>query len=185
MIVAPRPVVERYWSHVRAWHPPPRAIRESQPVLAVDAATLRGARDNVIARRARPAEWESVAHNSAKMIEHELEYDPRSFAAEFNANVRMMIDRGLWWVGECDGELCFFCNAGPRSAQTLQLQGIWTPPALRGRGLATAALYGICQELLKDVPTLSLYVNGFNGSALRLYDRVGFRQVGEFRTLLF
>lgn len=185
MIVGPRRIVERYWEHVRAWHPPPRITRESQPVLAVDRESLRGDRDGVTVRRARPSEWESVAHNSAKMIEHELEYDPRSFAAEFNANVRMMIDRGLWWVGERDGELCFFCNAGPRSPQTLQLQGIWTPPKLRGRGFAAAALYGICEELLSDVPTLSLYVNGFNAAALRLYDRVGFRQVGEFRTLLF
>jgi predicted GNAT family acetyltransferase len=59
------------------------------------------------------------------------------------------------------------------------------PPKLRGRGLATAALYGICDELLNDVPSLSLYVNGFNEPALRLYDRVGFQQRGEFQTLLF
>lgn len=185
MIVAPRPTVERFWSRIKAWHAPPRAVRESQPVLAVDARTLRGDRGRVIVRRARPAEWEAVAHNSAKMIEHELEYDPRSFASEFNANVRMMIDRGLWWVGETEGKLCFFCNAGPRSAQTLQLQGIWTPPNLRGRGLASSALYGICKELLKDNASLSLYVNGFNEPALRLYDRTGFRRVGEFQTLLF
>ena len=119
------------------------------------------------------------------MIEHELDYDPRSFAAEFNSNVRMMIDRGLWWVGERDGQLCFYCNAGPRSSQTLQLQGIWTPPALRGKGLAAASLYGVCDELLGGSPSLSLYVNGFNEPALRLYDRLGFRRVGEFTTLLF
>lgn len=185
MIVAPRATVERYWTRVRAWHPPPRVIRESQPVLAVDVASLRGERAGVTVRRARPSEWESVAHNSAKMIEHELEYDPRSFAAEFNTNVRMMIDRGLWWVGESEGRLCFFCNAGPRSPQTLQLQGIWTPPKFRRRGLAAAALHGICAELLQENRTLSLYVNGFNEPALRLYDRVGFRRAGEFQTLLF
>jgi RimJ/RimL family protein N-acetyltransferase len=185
MIVGPRPTVERYWELVKGWHSPPRLIRESQPLLAVDRKTLRGDENGVIARRARPTEWEQVAHNSAKMIEHELAYDPRSFTAEFNSNVRMMIDRGLWWVGEHDGDLCFFCNAGPRSAQTLQLQGIWTPPALRGRGLATAALYGICRQLLAEVPTLSLYVNGFNTDALKLYARTGFTRAGEFATLLF
>jgi predicted GNAT family acetyltransferase len=35
------------------------------------------------------------------------------------------------------------------------------------------------------VPSLSLYVNGFNEPALRLYDRIGFSAVGEFATLLF
>lgn len=185
MIVGPRHLVSAFWQRVQPWHPAPRAIRESQPVLAVDATTLRGSRGGVIIRRARPAEWESVARNSAKMIEHELEYDPRSLSGEFNTNVRLMIDRGLWWVGEYDGRLCFFCNAGPRSAQTLQLQGIWTPPELRGRGLAAAALYGTCMELLRENTSLSLYVNSFNDPALRLYDRTGFRRVGEFTTLLF
>lgn len=185
MIVGPKQTVEAFWSRAKSWHAVPRVVRESQPVLAIDRPSLRGSRNGVIARRARPPEWESVAHNSAKMIEHELEYDPRSFAAEFNSNVRMMIDRGLWWVGERDGELCFFCNAGPRSKQTLQLQGIWTPPKLRGSGLASAALFGVCEELLSEVPSLSLYVNGFNEPALRLYRRLGFRQVGEFKTLLF
>jgi predicted GNAT family acetyltransferase len=185
MIVGPRPTVERYWNLVRRWHAPPRLVRESQPLLAVDRKRLRGALDGITVRRARPSEWQSVAHNSAKMIEHELEYDPRSVASEFNTNVRMMIERGLWWVGERERKLVFFCNAGPRSEHTLQLQGIWTPPQLRGHGYATAALYGVCDALLGEVPSLSLYVNGFNSAALALYDRVGFRRVGEFATLLF
>lgn len=185
MIVAPRPVVERFWERVRKWHTPPRRIRESQPVLALDRSRLRAGTGGVRVRRAYASEWEIVAKNSAEMIEHELEYDPRGVSAEFNANVRTMIDRGMWWVGECEGEICFFCNAGPRSEYTLQLQGIWTPERLRGRGLATRALAAICEELLKDVPTISLYVNGFNDAALRLYERVGFRRTGELATLLF
>lgn len=184
MIVGPRGIVERYWQLVRDWHTPRRRIRESQPVLAVDRGTL-VERTGVTVRRAHASEWQTVAANSARMIEHELEYDPRGASADFNANVRVMIDRGLWWVGESGGELCFFCNAGPYSDATLQLQGIWTPEHLRGRGLATAALSGICSRLLRDFPSLSLYVNGFNEPALQLYERVGFRAVGEFATYLF
>jgi RimJ/RimL family protein N-acetyltransferase len=186
MIVGPRGVVERYWERVKKWHAPPRRIRKSQPVLALDRGSLvRADGGEVRVRRAYPSDWEIVARNSAQMIEHELEYDPRAASAEFNANVRIMIDRGLWWVGEHRGELCFFCNAGPRSNYTLQLQGIWTPEHLRGHGLATRALSAICNELLDEVPSLSLYVNDFNEPALRLYERTGFRRAGEFSTLLF
>lgn len=185
MIVGPRQTIERYWNLVNAWHASPRIVRASQPVLALDRPHLRGSSEGVLVRRARPSEWEIVAHNSAKMIEQELEYDPRSLAAEFNSNVRMMIDRALWWVGEWAGQICFLCNAGPRSSQTLQLQGIWTPPSLRGKGLATASLHGICAELLREVPSVCLYVNSFNDKALALYDRAGFRRVSEFQTLLF
>ncbi len=185
MIVGPRLTVERFWARVSKWHAPPRRVRESQPVLAVHRRTLVRHPGNVTVRRANASEWEVVAFNSARMIEHELEYDPRSVSAEFNANVRIMIDRGLWWVGEHDGEICFFCNAGPRSEQTMQLQGIWTPEHLRGRGFALQSLGAVCAELLDDVPSLSLYVNAFNEPALRLYARTGFQPAGEFATLLF
>jgi RimJ/RimL family protein N-acetyltransferase len=187
MIVGPRRTIERFWSLLAPHHAPPRVVRKRQFVMAIDRNSLRPpeAEPAVVARRARMDEWTAVADNSAMMIAQELEYDPRRSSPEFTANVRSMIERGLWWVGDSYGRLCFFCNIGPWSAQTAQLQGIWTPPELRGRGLATAALGALCKHLLELSPTLSLYVNDFNTAAIRLYERVGFRTVAEFQTLLF
>ncbi|HEY5258576.1 MAG TPA: GNAT family N-acetyltransferase [Candidatus Baltobacteraceae bacterium] len=185
MIVGPRPQVARYWAGVKARHRAARIVRERQPVMAVDATTLLAPDDRTVARRARPDETAAVAHSSAEMILGELGYDPRALPADFAGGVSQMIARRMWWVGERDGVLCFFCNIGAWSSQTAQLQSIWTPPSMRGAGLATSALAGVCRQLLKDVPTLSLYVNDFNRAAIRLYERVGFRPVGEFQTLLF
>ncbi|HEX5274576.1 MAG TPA: GNAT family N-acetyltransferase [Candidatus Rubrimentiphilum sp.] len=185
MIVGPRRTVEQYWQRVAARHAQPRLVRESQPVLAVNRAELRGAPNGVDVRRARIGEWQTVAINSSAMIQVELGYDPRAGSAEFDANVRAAIERGTWWVGEFEQQICFYCSEGPSSSRTLQLQGIWTPPHLRRRGLASAALFGICARLLNDHPTLSLYVNDFNTAGLALYKGLGFRQVAEFTTLLF
>jgi hypothetical protein len=185
MMVGTRATIERFWPLVAAHHAPPRIVRERQYVMALDAQALRPIERTVVGRRARIDEWTAVADNSAAMIGQELEYDPMRSSPEFTSNVRAMIDRGLWWVGESLGRLCFFCNIGPWSTQTAQLQGIWTPPELRGKGLATASLAAICERLLTMVPTLSLYVNDFNEPAIALYERVGFTKVGEFQTLLF
>jgi RimJ/RimL family protein N-acetyltransferase len=185
MIVGPKAIVELYWQLVRLSHKPPRLVRESQPVMAIERGAVRSHEPDIEVRRALTGEWLIVAQNSARMIEAELDYNPRTSGTEFDANVRTMIERGLWWVGLCDDEPAFFCSEGPRSAQTLQLQGIWTRPEMRGRGIATRALGSICSRLLRDVPTLSLYVNGFNVPAIALYERVGFAGVGEFKTLLF
>jgi len=185
MIVAPRATVESFWNRVKRWHAPPRLVRSSQPLLAVDGSSLKTATNGVTVRPARTHEWRTVANNSALMIEHELAYRPRDASPDFDANVRQTVERGLWWVGEADAELCFFCNVGPRSDATLQLQGIWTPPEHRGRGRASTALAAIAAQLLRESPTLSLYVNDFNTPALALYRRVGFYHVGEFATILF
>lgn len=185
MIVGPRRLVERYWSQVRGHHGPPRLVRESQPLLVVDTATLRGRSGGVFVRKAESSDLPAVVKNSAEMIANELRYDPRERDGAFVANVRQMIERRLWWVGVHEGQPCFFCHAGPRNEQTIQLQGIWTPPRLRRSGLASAALYGIARQLLDEAPTLSLYVNADNEPALQLYAKLGFRPAGEFATLLF
>jgi predicted GNAT family acetyltransferase len=185
MIVGPRKIIEQYWQRVAPRHAQPRIVRESQPVLAVDRDTLRGDPGGVSVRRAHRAEWQPVAVNSAAMIHEELGYDPRAGSAQFDANVRAAIERETWWVGEAGQEICFYCSEGPHSARTLQVQGIWTPPQLRRRGLGTGALYGICDRLLEKYPTISLYVNGFNAAGLALYKTLGFYQVAEFTTLLF
>jgi predicted GNAT family acetyltransferase len=185
MIVGARATITRYWNLVAAHHPQPRLVRNRQYVMMIERASLQPYERTVVARRARMDEWTAVADNSAQMIEQELEYDPRRSSPEFTANVRAMIERGLWWVGESLGRLCLYCNIGPWGPQTAQLQGIWAPPELRGKGLATAALGAICDQLLDLTPTLSLYVNDFNTRAIRLYERVGFRTVSEFQTLLF
>jgi len=41
------------------------------------------------------------------------------------------------------------------------------------------------QQAQTVTPTISLYVNDFNYPALATYYRVGFRQVGEFATILY
>jgi ribosomal protein S18 acetylase RimI-like enzyme len=186
MIVGPLAEIARYWELVGPRHARARMIRERQPLLAVTPETLRGESAAVSVRQARPDDCDYVTENSALMIEGELGYDPRTRSpGDFEAGVAQMIERGLWWIGEDRDGLCFSANVGPYSDQTIQLQGIYTPANRRGSGLATAALAGICRRLFDEAPTLSLFVNDFNTSALRLYERTGFQEVGAFRSILF
>lgn len=183
-IVGPRATVSSYWNLVGPSHRPPRLVRARQPVMALAASALQRSQIRIAVRPARDDEWRAVAENSAAMIEAELETDPRE-DPDFEPSIRKMIRLRLWWVGERDGRLCFFCNIGAWSPHTAQLQGIWTPPELRNRGIASSALAGICEELLRVFPTLSLYVNDFNLQAMRLYSRLGFKETGELQTILF
>jgi hypothetical protein len=183
--VGPKLAVDGLWDRVRSWHPPPSIVRESQPVYALTREALRERPEAVDVRPARPDEAEIVAYNSGAMILGELGYDPRSSRAAFTSAVRRSIALGAWWVWVVDGELRFQLNVGPRTAETAQLQGVWTPPAQRGHGYAGLALSAIARRLLATEKTLSLYVNDFNRAAIALYEHAGFERVGTFATYLF
>jgi predicted GNAT family acetyltransferase len=182
--VGPRTQIERLWQQVRGWHRPPALVRENQPIYALSPKKLRS-RGDVDVRQATAADAETVIENSAEMMLGELGYDPRVNRASFAAGVRRAIAQGQWWVHVVDGTLTFQLNVGARTEATAQLQGVWTPPAFRKRGIATRALGAIAEQLLQTNPTLSLYVNDFNRDAIALYERVGFGCVGEMSTLLF
>ncbi len=180
----PKRAVDGIWNRVKTWHRAPALVRERQPLYALWPQGVAEV-DDVTVRIARSDETEIVADNSARMILGELGYDPRAQRSTFVAGVRHAIEQGAWWVWIVDNELRFQCNVGARTPVTAQIQGVWTPPALRGRGYATRALASTARRLFENSPTVSLYVNDFNADAVALYDRIGFTRVGELATYLF
>lgn len=187
MIVGPRTDVERFWRRARAWFPKPRGTRPVQPVYAVDRASVRAfdADPRGEAARATADELDELVPHAARMIAGEIGGDPSRASSEFRARCARIIGEGWWWRYRVAGQLAFTCNIGSATSATAQIQGVWTPPELRGAGHATRGLAEICVGMLVAFPTLCLYVNDFNASAIALYERVGFTRVGEFATLLF
>jgi GNAT superfamily N-acetyltransferase len=64
------------------------------------------------------------------------------------------------------------------------LGNIATHPAARGRGIATRVVAHACHELLRDVDTIGLNVKSANSSAIKCYQRVGFRFVQQFEEVM-
>ena len=83
------------------------------------------------------------------------------------------------------GQVEFKAEIGVLGSRTAQLQGVWVRPDLRRRGIGTAAMAAVLQLALERAPSASLYVNDYNTAGRRLYDRLGMRQIGTLRTVLF
>jgi RimJ/RimL family protein N-acetyltransferase len=184
LLVGPKASVDRFWEIARRTMPEPFARRERQPVFALARGEVRSHEAAVEVGLAKPGEADELAVESARMTSGELGYTVVADAA-YKRRTARIIEMGWYWRYRIAGKLAFACHIGAETPHTAQLQGVWTPPEMRGCGHAARALAAICNTLLVKYPTVSLYVNDFNVQAIALYERVGFKQTGTLSTLIF
>jgi uncharacterized protein len=189
MVVGERVTVELLWSLIGPSYPAPREVRRRQFVYAVDPELLvrdRHARGRGIARLAERPDEDRVLRLSAAMYTEEMGENPMARDSDgYRRRVRMLISRGWTYVYEQAGQLQFKMDVGCASHHTAQIQGVYVPPELRGRGVGTTAMAACCDLALDRHPNLSLYVNDFNTPAVALYERIGFqREPYDFQTIM-
>ena len=189
MVVGERVTVELLWSLIGSSYPAPREVRRRQFVYAVDPDLLvrdPHGRGRGIARLAERSDEDRVLRLSAAMYTEEMGENPLARDPDgYRRRVRMLISRGWTYVYEQAGQLQFKMDVGCASHHTAQIQGVYVPPELRGRGVGTTAMAACCDLALDRHPNLSLYVNDFNTPAVALYERIGFRREPyDFQTIM-
>ena len=173
------PVLSRRWG-------PARAVRASQPLLCADAPPAVEPDSRV--RRVGSTELARFLPAAIAMFTEELGMSPIGHDAGrgYRARVAELIGSGRAFARfDARGEVEFKAEIAVMSAATAQIQGVWVRPDLRGRGIGTAAMAAVLSYALRLAPTVSLYVNDYNIAGRRLYDRLGMRQIGTLRTVLF
>ena len=187
MLVGERLAVIRLWQLIGPTYGPAREIRDRQFVYSVDAGGIAvPVRGPGIARLATPADEERVLHLSAAMYTEEMGENPMARdPSGYRRRVQILTARGWTYVYEVGGELQFKMDIGCASERGAQIQGVYVPPEVRGRGMGTAAMAACCNLAFERHPSLSLYVNDFNAPAVALYERLGFqREPYDFQTVI-
>lgn len=185
-LVGPAEQVMGLWEELAMAWGPARDVRESQPLMAVDGPPA--VKPDPLVRRVHPSELDTYLPAAIAMFIEEVGVDPRlgDGGASYRTRVSELISSGRAFARFCDGEVIFKAEIGALSSTVGQIQGVWVHPHWRGRGLGTAGTAAVVAHLVEDLHrTASLYVNSYNKPALAAYRKVGFRQVGEFATVLF
>lgn len=86
------------------------------------------------------------------------------------------------WVAEADGRPVAMAGAFSNDG-VLQVWGMWTDPAHRGRGHARALLDALIGEAVADGRPAGLHVNTTNAAARAFYESYGFIGTGELEPL--
>jgi predicted GNAT family acetyltransferase len=179
-IAAMWPVLARSWGRARS-------IRHRQPVLSADRLPHSIGVDPRV-RPIRPVEIGPYEDAAVHMFAEELGVMPSTVdgGAGYRRRLLDLIDNGRAFARfDSRGRIEFKAEIGALSASTAQVQGVWVRPDLRRLGIATEAMVSVMSFALELAPWVSLYVNDYNHPARKLYDRVGFRQVDLFSTVLF
>jgi predicted GNAT family acetyltransferase len=185
-IVGPAAAVAPLWNLLAPYWGPARDHRPDQPLMAIDGPPAVAPEPRV--RPVRPAELEVLMPAAVAMFTEEVGVSPLRVdgGAGYRARVAELVRSGqsLAWIE--DGEVLFKAEIGAVSRAACQVQGVWVAPAHRGRGIGTAGTAAVVEYARAALaPVVSLYVNGFNGPARAAYRRVGFREVGQFASVLF
>ena len=189
-IVGPAVAVLGLWQHLQGAWGPARDIRANQPLMALAGPPLVSGDPAV--RRSRVEELDLIVPACVAMFTEEVGYSP--IAADggtiYRAQVHGLVQAGRSFVRientDVGPQVVFKAELGSVIPNAVQVQGVWVAPRFRGQGLAAPAMAALVNIVQREVaPVVSLYVNGYNTRAVRAYERVGFRTVGTYATILF
>ncbi|BCW54039.1 N-acetyltransferase GCN5 [Arthrobacter sp. NicSoilB11] len=160
-------------------------VRADQPLMIIDGPPL--VQPNRGLDQGNLADFDRILPACAAMFEEEVGYSPYLGGREFySRRVEGLIRQGHSLVHLNNArEVVFKAELGAVTDDVTQVQGVWMNPIFRGRGLSAGYMSAVVEKARQIAPVTSLYVNGFNTRARSTYERVGFRQVGTFATVLF
>ena len=182
MLIGEQAAVTDLWEAARGRLSAAREDRPGQPVYSIVDPPDPG---ETGLRAATIEDVDLLVPACAAAHEVELGIDPlRRDPDGFRWRTRGQVEDGRSWLWEEDGVIRFKAEASAWTPAAVQLQQVWTDPAARGRGFATAGLRDLIRLLLARVPRVCLFVRAENRPAIRLYETVGMRHVLDYRSVL-
>ena len=185
-IVGPAFEVMELWNRVRGAWRTAREIRTNQPVLATSSRSSLIADEQV--RYSTSADLDVLFPACVEMFTHEVGISPTATdgGASYRHRINELIGTRRSFIRTDDEQIVFKTEVGCVGASVAQLQGVWVSPDHRGIGIGQHALASVVRYVLDDIaPIVSLYANDYNKSAIAMYEKVGFKHIDSFATVLF
>ncbi len=158
---------------------------ETAYALRPGDARLAGPPSGARVRPARVEDLPALVDAARASLREESRPDPFDGDPEgFRRWVRGRVARAH--VIETDAGVVFVGYADVRRPEGWLVQGVYTAPAVRRRGLALVGVSSLCRAAFDaGAEHVQLSVVEGNAAAVRLYEKLGFRAFARLRTILF
>lgn len=105
---------------------------------------------------------------------------------EAEPRVRKQIEEGRLWLWEEGGERVALAGRNAAAAGVARIGSVYTPPEQRGRGYGGAVTAACAADALaRGVERVVLFTDLSNPAPNKVYQRIGFRPVSDFRVTRF
>ena len=183
MVIGDERAVDELWAELSTRMPAPRDDRRGQPVYVIDEPPPPG---ETGLRQATTDDFEVLLPACAAAHEEEIGVDPLARDPDgFGWRTRAQIEERRSWIWRADGTILFKAEASAWTPSAVQLQQVWVDPAARGHGYAQRGMRDLVRLLLERVPTVCLFVRSENAVAIHVYEAIGMRRQGAYRSLIF
>jgi len=183
MIIGDEHAVGELWSAVERRLPRPREDRPQQPVFVIEEPPQAG---DTGLRPATLDDLELLVPACAAAHREELGIDPLARdAAGFRWRTRAQIEEGRSWLWRKSDTILFKAEASAWTPSAVQIQQVWVDPGVRDRRYAQRGMRDLCRVLLERVAAVCLFVRPENAPAIRVYEAIGMRRCGAYRSLVF
>lgn len=183
-IISPATLVDALWRRLQSRLDAPTVVRMSQPVYAI--AGRFDYPDLKESRYATSRDLDALVPACAAMHNEEVGIDPlERDAVGYRERIRELVDKKRSIVRLHEGRIVAKCEFSAVTPEAVQLMGVWTHPHYRRRGFGGALLREVCGHLARKGKSVTLFVNDFNAPAIALYERLGFREIGINRALIW
>jgi ribosomal protein S18 acetylase RimI-like enzyme len=183
MIIGDERAVDELWDELAGLMPAPRNDRPGQPVYALSQPPAAG---DTGLRPATDKDFALLLPVCAAAHEEEIGVDPMARDPEgFRWRTRSQIEEGRSWLWVERGTILFKAEASAWTPEAVQVQQVWVDPPARRKGYAQRGMRDLCRLLLERVPTVCLFVRPENAPAIRVYEAIGMRRHGSYRSLIF
>jgi uncharacterized protein len=178
-------LVDALWRRLEKRISPPTVVRLRQPVYAIPRGPT-ALPDLERLRYAVESDLASLVPACAAMHVEEVGISPLDRdAVGYRNRIRELIQRRRSFVLVENREIIFKAELSAVTHDAVQVMGVWTRPARRREGYARVGMAELAGHILRQGKAITLFVNDFNQPALRLYEDLGFRRIGENRALIW